>query len=159
MPHPMCSTSPSGHLTHDRCPYYTSTARHTSDLPPCSKQHVQWTALPQAALFAITTAAEVVSKCIEGSEGADEPADEAAAGSVADSLLQLLLHLAAATASLAHSREQIRLLELLLMQTLAPALMHHLADHEAQAQAQVSLMILEHTLVWFLNDMQAASSS
>ena len=90
----------------------------------------------QAALFAIASAAEVLSRCIEGSEGADGPADEATAGSVADSLLHLLLHLSPATASLAHGRDQIRLLELLLMQTLAPALMHHLADHGAQAQVR-----------------------
>ncbi|KAL3139646.1 Nuclear import receptor [Trebouxia sp. C0009 RCD-2024] len=95
----------------------------------------------EAALFAIASAAEVLSRCIEGSEGADGPADEATAGSVADSLLHLLLHLSPATASLAHSRDQIRLLELLLMQTLAPALMRHLADHGAQAQELINFVL------------------
>lgn len=90
----------------------------------------------QAALFAITSAAEVLSRCIEGGEGADGPADEAAAASVAQLLLQLLLHLSAASTSLAHSRERVHLLELLLMQMLAPTLMHHVAGIDV-AQAQV----------------------
>lgn len=101
-------------------------------------------ALTQAALFAIASAAEVLSRCIEGTEGADGPADEATAGNVADSLLQLLLHLSAATASLPHSRDQIQLLELLLMQTLAPALMQHLAS--LGLQAQVSPRSLHYAL-------------
>ena len=91
----------------------------------------------QAALFAITSAAEVLSRCIEGGEGGDGPADEAAAASVAQLLLQLLLHLSAASTSLAHSsRERVHLLELLLMQTMAPTLMHHVAGTNV-AQAQV----------------------
>ena len=90
----------------------------------------------QAALFAITSAAEVLSRCIEGGEGGDGPADEAAAANVAQLLLQLLLHLSAASTSLAHSRERVHLLELLLMQLLAPTLMHHVADTNV-AQAQV----------------------
>lgn len=85
-------------------------------------------------MFAITSAAEVLSRCVEGGEGADGPADEAAAASVAQSLLQLLMHLSAASPSLAHCRERIQLLELVLMQTLAPALMHHLASTGTQAQ-------------------------
>ena len=104
----------------------------------CSNSKSSVGALSQAALFAIASAAEVLIRCIEGGEGADGPADEATAASVAGSLLQLLLHLSAASTSLPHSRERIQLLELLLMQTLAPALMHHLADSEAEAQAQVS---------------------
>ena len=88
----------------------------------------------QAALFAIASAAEVLSSCIEGAEGADGPADEATAASVAQSLLQLLLQLSAVSSSLPHSRERIQLLELLLMQTLAPALMQYLASTEGQAQ-------------------------
>lgn len=90
----------------------------------------------QAALFAITSAAEVLSRCIEGGEGADGPADEAASASVAQLVLQLLLHLSTASTTLADSRERVHLLELLLMQTLAPTLMHHVAGTNV-AQAQV----------------------
>lgn len=91
-------------------------------------------AVVQAALFAIASAAEVLSSCIEGPEGAEGPADEATAASVAQSLLQLLLQLSAVSSGLGHSRERIQLLELLLMQTLAPALMQHLAFTGGQAQ-------------------------
>lgn len=98
----------------------------------------------QAALFAITSAADVLSRCIEGGEGADGPADEAAAGSVAHTLLQLLLHLSAASSALPHSHERIQLLELLLMQTLAPVLMRHLASSGGQAQVSLPCLPMQH---------------
>ena len=105
-------------------------------MQPCLLWHRQKAVISveQAALLAIASAAEALSSCIEGAEGAEGPADEAAAESVAQRLLQLLLHLSAGSPSLTHSKERVQLLELLLMQSLAPALMRHLASTGGQAQ-------------------------
>lgn len=89
------------------------------------------------ALIVITSASEVLSSSIEGEEGADGPADEATAQAVAQTLLQLLLHLSAVKGSsegTGQARLQVWKLEL--MQSLAPALMRHLASTEGQAQVR-----------------------
>lgn len=88
----------------------------------------------QAALFAVVSAAEVLSSSIEGAEGAEGPGDQAAATNIAHTLLQLLLHLSSLSPSLGQSSGRIQLVELQLMRTLAPALMHHLATSGGQAQ-------------------------
>ena len=90
--------------------------------------------MTQAALLAIVAAAEVLSNTIEGAEGADGPEDEAAAQGVAATRLQLLLHLSSLSSRLCQHAARIQLVELQLMQTLAPALMRHLATTGGQAQ-------------------------
>ena len=87
----------------------------------------------QAALVALVSAAEPLSSSIEGAEGADGPADEASAERIAGTLLQLLPQLSAVVQGTA----RIQLLELQVMEGLAPAFMHHLAM--TGGQAQVSL--------------------
>ena len=103
----------------------------------------------QAALFAIVSAAEVLSSSIEGAEGGESPDDEEAAQDVADTLLQLLLRLSSLSTSLGDSSARVQLVELQLMQTVAPALMHHLARQGGQAQvsnavtAAVAVMLVQ----------------
>ena len=72
-----------------------------------------------------------MSISIEGAEGADGPGDEAAAERVASTLLHLLLCLSALP-NLRDSGARIQLVELQLMETVAPALMHHLATAGGQ---------------------------
>lgn len=91
-----------------------------------------YTCILQAALIAITSAAEVLSTTIEGEEGAEGPVDAAAAQATAQTLLQLLLHLSVVKDSSGCARLQ--LLKLDLMQSLAPALMRHLATTGADSQ-------------------------
>ena len=93
----------------------------------------------QAALFAIVSAAEVLSSSIEGAEGGESPDDEGAAQDVADTLLQLLLRLSSLSTSLGGSSARVQLVELQLMQTVAPALMHHLATQGSQAQVRTAV--------------------
>ena len=93
--------------------------------------------LLQAALIATTAAAEVLSSSIEGEEGAEGPADEAAAQAVAQILLQLLVRLSAVKGSSEGADTgRLQLLKLQLMQSLAPALMRHLATTGGQAQVR-----------------------
>lgn len=91
----------------------------------------------QAALVAIVAASEVISSSIEGTEGADGPEDETAAQGIANTILQLLLHLSSNSSSLGQCAARIQLVELEVMQTLAPALMHHLAATGGQAQVRL----------------------
>ena len=91
----------------------------------------------QAALVAIVAASEVISSSIEGAEGADGPEDETAAQGIANTILQLLLHLSSKSSSLGQCADRIQLVELEVMQTLAPALMHHLAATGGQAQVRL----------------------
>ncbi len=91
----------------------------------------------QAALVAIVAASEVISGSIEGAEGADGPEDETAAQGTANTILQLLLHLSSQSSSLGQCAARIQLVELEVMQTLAPALMHHLAATGGQAQVRL----------------------
>ena len=91
----------------------------------------------QAALVAIAAASEVISSSIEGAEGADGPEDETAAQGIANTILQLLLHLSSTSSSLGQCAARIQLVELEVMQTLAPALMHHLAATGGQAQVRL----------------------
>ena len=93
----------------------------------------------QAALFAIVSAAEVLSSSIEGRESPD---DEEAAQDVADTLLQLLLRLSSLSTSLGDSSARVQLVELQLMQTVAPALMHYLATQGGQAQVRTAAAVL-----------------
>lgn len=90
----------------------------------------------QAALIAITSAGEAISSSIEGQEGADGPADEGRAQAVAQALLQLLVHMSHHSPSSGSQAGQGRLhiLQLELLQSLAPALMQHLAASGGQAQ-------------------------
>ena len=91
----------------------------------------------QAALVAIVAACEVISSSIDGAEGADGPEDKTAAQGIANTILQLLLHLSSKSSSLGQCAARIQLVELEVMQTLAPALMHHLAATGGQAQVRL----------------------
>ncbi|DBB03975.1 TPA: hypothetical protein ACH3X1_013041 [Trebouxia sp. C0004] len=95
----------------------------------------------EAVLVAIVAAAEVISSSIEGAEGADGPQDETAAQRIANTILQLLLHLSSWSSSLGQCAARIQLVELEVMQTLAPALMHHLAATGGQAQDLMNFVL------------------
>lgn len=101
--------------------------------------------LSQAVLIAITAASEVLSSCIEGEEGAEGPADEATGQAVAQILLQLLVCLSAAKGSSGGAGQgRLQLLKLQLMQSLAPALMRHLATTGGQAQVSAVVELGKH---------------
>lgn len=109
--------------------------------------------LSQAALIAITAASEVLSSSIEGEEGAEGPADEATGQVVAQILLQLLMHLSAVKVSNeGPGQGRLQLLKLQLMQSLAPALMRHLATTGGQAQVSAVVEIDKHSedVIWAL---------
>lgn len=91
----------------------------------------------QATLIAVVAASEVISGSIEGAEGADGPEDETAAQGIANTILQLLLVLSSKSSSLGQYAAGIQLVELEVMQTLAPALMHNLAATGGQAQVRL----------------------
>ncbi|DBA67383.1 TPA: hypothetical protein ACH3X2_001674 [Trebouxia sp. C0005] len=95
----------------------------------------------QATLIAVVAASEVISGSIEGAEGADGPEDETAAQGIANTILQLLLVLSSKSSSLGQYAAGIQLVELEVMQTLAPALMHNLAATGGQAQDLMNFVL------------------